>query len=171
MFFILQCMWLFGVESGVPEIPEKMDVAVHFQPLAHFVGKEWTTTFADGKTTDTMTFEWLFNGRFLRNNHWVTNAEGQVVYRGETVYAWDFKEERIAWYYFNSSGGHLMGYLERTAEGYDVGGKNNAPGNQTSDIKGKFIFTESGWQSIQYFLKDGSWKEQFRLTYKEKTKS
>jgi len=141
----------------------------HFEALASLVGRDWVALFPDGKTTDTQRFEWVYGGKFLRNTHWVKNAEGGVVYEGETFYAWDFKEKRLAWFYFNTTGGHLVGYLEEERGRLTVYGTNNAPGAQTPEVKGAIVILAHSYDSVTYFKKQDQWVEQMTVTYKPVT--
>ncbi len=156
-FFII--LFFAGNDSKV-KIPE------HFAPLASLVQHDWVTLFPDGKTSDTQRFEWIYSGKFMRNTHWVKNAEGKVIYEGETIYAWDFQAKRVAWFYFNTTGGHLVGHLEEADGRMMIYGVNNSPDGQTSEVKGAWIIRADSYDSVSYFKKDGEWVEQMTVTFK-----
>lgn len=84
-------------------------------PLAFLAGHCWTTTFEDGRQTDTHCYEWMHDGKQLRDRHVVTGHD--PVYRGETIYAWHGGHKRIEYRYWNSQGGQSDGYVEAGADG------------------------------------------------------
>ena len=77
--------------------PGRLDA---FAPL---IGRDWTAPLPKGNLTDTQRFEWVYGKKFIRNTHAVKTANGEVVYEGETVYAWDSRSGRIVWWYWNAS--------------------------------------------------------------------
>lgn len=84
-------------------------------PLAFLAGHCWTTTFNEGRETDTHCYEWMHNGMQLRDRHVVKSEQPE--YRGETVYAWHGERKRIEFRYWNSLGGQSDGYVELGADG------------------------------------------------------
>ena len=96
---------LVAVVALAPRAPEASEIPEHFLPFEALVGGAWLGTFPDGKLTDRQVFEWIYDGKFLRNTHAVLGAGGKAVYEGETIYAWDHAKERVAWWYFNTTGG------------------------------------------------------------------
>jgi hypothetical protein len=96
---------LQGQSSGQPD----------FRPLEFLVGHCWVGTFPDGKQTDEHCFEWVFDHKFIRDRHVVRN--GKAPYEGETLYGWDPKEKRLAFWYWNSEGEILRGRVDYSPEG------------------------------------------------------
>ncbi len=134
-----------------------------FDPL---VGQVWVASFPNGGMTDEQEFEWVFGGKFLRNVHRVKNAEGDVVYEGETIYAWDPKAEAIVWWYWNATGGFVTGTLEETDEGWAFEGVNHAPPPQPERVKGLFrLEAADEWHSVQYFEGESGWEERFTMKF------
>ena len=84
-------------------------------PLAFLAGHCWTTTFEDGRHVDTHCYEWMHDGKQLRDRHVVTGDD--PVYRGETIYAWHGGRKRIEYRYWNSIAGQSDGYVEAGADG------------------------------------------------------
>lgn len=84
-------------------------------PLAFLAGHCWTTTFADGRHADTHCYEWMHDGKQLRDRHVVSGDD--PAYRGETIYAWHGGRKRIEYRYWNSQGGQSDGYVEAAADG------------------------------------------------------
>jgi hypothetical protein len=81
-----------------------------FRPLEFLVGDCWAGTFPDGKQTDEHCFEWVYDRKFIRDRHVVRN--GKAPYAGETLYGWDTKEKRLAFWYWNSEGEVMVGTVE-----------------------------------------------------------
>ena len=84
-------------------------------PLAFLAGHCWTTRFEDGRHTDTHCFEWMHDGKQLRDRHVVVGDD--PAYRGETIYAWHGGRKRIEYRYWNSLGGQSDGYVDVGADG------------------------------------------------------
>jgi hypothetical protein len=85
-----------------------------FGALRSLVGRCWIGTFPDQKQTDEHCFEWVFNGKFIRDRHKVRN--GKAPYEGETLYGWDTKAKRVAFWYWNSEGEILRGMVEQKSD-------------------------------------------------------
>src|SRR4051794_15824261 len=85
-----------------------------FRPLEFLVGRCWIGTFPDGKQTDEHCFEWVFDHKFVRDRHVVRH--GHAPYAGETLYGWDPKDKRLAFWYWNGDGEILRGTVEYTAK-------------------------------------------------------
>ena len=84
-------------------------------PLAFLAGHCWITRFEDGRQTDTHCYEWMHDGKQLRDRHVVQGKD--PTYRGETIYAWHSARKRIEYRYWNSQGGQSDGYVEAGADG------------------------------------------------------
>ena len=67
----------------------------HLDALKPLIGRDWSAPLPGGQVTDTQRFEWMYGNRFIRNTHWVKTPNGDVVYEGETVYAWDSRADRM----------------------------------------------------------------------------
>ena len=135
-------------------------------PLADLVGPTWIADFpGDGGMTDTQHFEWMIGGQFLRNLHWVKNAAGEVLYEGETIYAWDRESKSIRWWYFNSTGGYLVG--ESVIDGDIVSslGQNHGGEGQTQKVKSELVLGGSEWSSTSFFWTGDDWKERFTMHF------
>ena len=95
---------------GTPLLAAEINKAL--EPFAPLVGTSWVATFPNG-ASDEQKFEWLYDGRFLRNTHEVKSPEGAVVYAGETIYAVD-TDGTIGWWYWNTTGGYMTGTVTKT---------------------------------------------------------
>ena len=126
--------------------------------------------FPGGKLSDTQIWSWAYDGKFLRSVHEVKDAEGRVVYGGETIYGWDAREERLTWFYFNATGGIVTGTLEPDVEGgegrWRVAGENHGPAEQLQEVRGLMAIEGDGWSSTSFALKDGEWREQAKLVFR-----
>jgi hypothetical protein len=139
------------------------DVLSPFEPL---VGTVWVASFPGSEMIDEQEFEWVFGGKFLRNVHRVKNAEGSVVYEGETIYAWDVTTQTVVWWYWNSTGGYVTGTLEKTTDGWAFEGANHARPPQPERVRGLFRLGSAGeWHSVQYFEGEDGWEERFTMTF------
>ena len=149
----------------------KLDLPEYFKPFAPLVGSTWVADFPSGGMVDTHTYEWVYGGKFLRNIHHVSDSANKVVYQGETIFGWDHKQKKIVWWYWNQTGGHLTGTLTFEGGKYVIDGINNAPGdqNQTDKVRGEMTIGKDGWQSSQFFWKDGQWELQFVMDFKKKS--
>jgi uncharacterized protein YndB with AHSA1/START domain len=135
-----------------------------FAPL---VGRDWTAPLPKGNLTDTQRFEWIYGKKFIRNSHAVKTAKGEVVYEGETVYAWDARAGRIVWWYWNASGG----YLEGTASIGDDGtiiteGQNHGGANQLDRTRSTMRITADAWTFAPSYEKDRVWNSEPMRTYR-----
>jgi hypothetical protein len=90
-----------GSAVAAPVVREEL------RPLEFLVGHCWTTTFADGKTTDTHCFEADLDGHVIRDRH-IVRGPGKP-YEGTTVYAWDPHQKRITYLYCANDGGMSTG--------------------------------------------------------------
>jgi hypothetical protein len=135
--------------------------------LAPLCGRTWVAQFAEGGFSDTQTYEPILGGQFVRNAHAVADANGKVVYSGETVYGWDAPTSTLRWWYFNATGGWIDGTIERAADGSLVfDGTNHAGGNQTARVRSSARFDARGRQLVTtWFWRDGAWVPERELVY------
>jgi hypothetical protein len=137
------------------------------RPLAALVGHPWVAALPGGKLTDTQTWTWAYGGKFLRSVHEVRDGDGRAVYGGETIYAWDAREEKLVWWYFNTTGGFVEGTFTPEGErSYRVEGRNHGPSAQKTEIHGLMEIADGSWSSTSLELKDGEWREANRLEFK-----
>ncbi|HVT44705.1 MAG TPA: hypothetical protein VMT00_09965 [Thermoanaerobaculia bacterium] len=151
----------FSAEMIAAEPSEKL------VPFAALVGPRWVGAFPGGAMTDEQQFEWVFGGRFLRNTHQVRNEKGTVIYEGETIYAWDPKQEQLVWWYWNATGGFITGTLERRGDAWLAEGVNHGPAGQASAVRSEMRISGDSWESVSYFSQDGGWKERFRMKFRK----
>jgi len=83
------------------------------KPMAFLAGHCWKGEFPDGKQTDEHCFQWLYDGKALRDTHTV-RAPGRADYVGETTYYWDSVAKQVQFLYFENQGGISRGTVEST---------------------------------------------------------
>lgn len=147
--------------KSATQTPGKLDA---FAPL---VGRDWTAPLPTGNVTDTQRFEWMYGTKFIRNTHAVKTANGQVVYKGETVYAWDARANKIVWWYWNASGGFVEGTASIGADGtISTEGQNHGGANQLDRTRSTMRITPDGWTFTASSEKDGKWDTGPTRTYR-----
>jgi len=152
----MSVLFLLILAAGPSEDP--------FGPLSALIGTDWIAEMPR-EMTDTQRFEKVYGGKFIRNRHWVKDKNGRVVYEGETFYAWDAQEEKVKWFYFNSTGGHIVGEIWQEDDAWIAHGVNHAGGTQPAEVRSKMIPGDDSWQMVQLFSREGTWVEQMRVTF------
>src|SRR5262245_31605183 len=102
---------LVAAFQGDKSAPAAVEPLEQLRPFAGLAGQSWVAALPGGKLTDTQTWTWAYGGKFLRSVHEVRDGDGKTVYGGETIYAWDAREEHLVWWYFNATGGFVEGTL------------------------------------------------------------
>jgi hypothetical protein len=87
----------------------------HLEPLAFLAGSCWRGAFPDGKAEDEHCWEWLYDGKVLRDSHVVRSAKPD--YAGQTLYAYDEAKKAVVYHYVTNQGILSAGTFEVTAEG------------------------------------------------------
>ncbi len=142
-------------------VPGKLDA---FAPL---IGRDWTAPLPRGNVTDTQRFEWMYGKKFIRNTHAVKTAKGEVVYEGETVYAWDARASRIVWWYWNTTGGFVEGTLSIGADGAMIAeGQNHGDAKQLDRTRSTIRISADSWTFVSSSEKDGVWEDGPLRTYR-----
>jgi uncharacterized protein YndB with AHSA1/START domain len=88
------------------------------ESLRFLLGHCWRGEFKGG-AVDTHCFESAYGGQHVRDRHEVKGPDAP--YRGETLYSWDGSAKRVAYTYWNSSGGVSRGTMTARAEDLDFG--------------------------------------------------
>jgi hypothetical protein len=137
----------------------------HFAPLAFLAGYCWSGPFADGKSTDEHCYQWMYDGKFLRDRHIVRGAEKP--YRGETIYFWDGDENAVAYIYFNSSGGVSRGTLKVEGETLLFPTERYTQGSSTREFSTTLVReAPDGYRTSTRELKDGKWVEAWGVAFR-----
>lgn len=122
------------------------------QPFAYLVGSCWRGTFPGRSVTDEHCFEWLHEGRFLRDRHVVRGDS--VPYSGETTYAWDAKTNTIVYWYIASHGSYSTGTAEVEDDAI-VFPETNVSGGRTREFKNVWRRTGANTFHIRVLEKTG----------------
>ena len=94
-------------------------------------------------------------------------VKGEIVYEGETVYAWDARSGRIVWWYWNASGSYLEGTASIGADGTIVTeGQNHGDAKQLDRTRSAIRFTGDAWTFTPSFEKDQVWTREPMRTYR-----
>lgn len=160
---VLLCVVLAAQDK--PATPAGADGKLDaFAPL---IGRDWVSPLPNGNLTDTQRFEWMYGRKFVRNTHAVKTAKGEVVYEGETVYAWDARSSRIVWWYWNVSGGFLEGTASIGADGAILTeGQNHGGGGQLDRTRSTIRVAADSWTFAPGYEKDGVWHSDPVRTYR-----
>jgi hypothetical protein len=105
----------FAVLLSIIPFLAAADPSVSYQPLAFLAGHCWTGTFPGGKQTDTHCFSWIYDGKFLRDQHTV-RTPGKPDALGESIYFWDSAAKQIEYLYIESDGGYSRGAVSTDAD-------------------------------------------------------
>lgn len=153
---------------GVVHADEKSnELNEHLSVFKGLVGKTWKGEFA-GSTPekpmhDVSKWERAMNGQAVRVTHSVNNG----IYGGETIFMWDKKEEKIAFWYFTTDGFHTHGTLE--IDGNKWSSTEEVTGNANGITKVKSVSTlkDNGDMEVksEYFAKD-QWQPGHEILYK-----
>jgi len=150
--------WPFAVAQ------EDVDKLAVLKPL---VGHTYVGTFPNGNMTDVHSFEWVFEDKFIRNKHEVRNADGQTVYAGEAIYAWDPKTESLVFWYWNTTGGFVEGAVAEENGKLMANGENHGQKGQVAKVRSAlWDIGSDSYKATSYFWKDGAWQEQWTMTFK-----
>ena len=156
---LLLCLLLLNVQD-----PERETV---FSWLDLLVGQDWVAEFPDGKMVDHQHFEWQFERKFLRSRHTVSKPDGQILYSGEALFSWDERRGCLAWWYWNSTGGVIVGST-RIEDGKIVFTGSPQGVQNGSEVLGDWVIEAGKWTCTQYFLREGRWEKAFSLQFKPK---
>lgn len=134
------------------------------QPMAFLAGHCWKGEFPGGRQTDEHCFQWLYDGKMLRDTHTV-RSPGQSDYVGETTYYHDRAAGTVAFLYVENSGGYSRGTMLPAAGGLDF------PATHYVGADGKVLtyrvrWTRSGSDAYEAFseMQAGErWLPQFKL--------
>jgi hypothetical protein len=106
---IYAALMLFAIGTPRPSVAQTGG-SDKLQSLAFLAGSCWKGTFTGRTVTDEHCFQWILNGRFLRDHHVVSGDAAP--YEGETTYAWDPVQKRIVYWYIALPGYYSQGNVE-----------------------------------------------------------
>lgn len=136
------------------------------RPMGFLANHCWKGAFPDGKQTDEHCFQWLYDGKALRDTHTV-RAPGRPDYVGETTYFWDAAASRVAYLYIENLGGVSRGTMEATPEALVFPPTQYVANGESMTYRVRW--TRQGDDAYEAFSemqgKDG-WAPMFRVTLK-----
>lgn len=138
-----------------------LQIPRHFQPFAFLIG-EWVGTFADGTTTDHQFFEWLHDGKAIRNHHFST---GERPHSGDAVYVFDAQAAQILSWYWDVTGGISSGVF--TVNGDELHAEEEYRGAQSYRMRS--IWKPAGaneYHAQQFGWQAGEWAPLWTVIYR-----
>lgn len=145
--------------AGAGAVPETA-----FQPLDRLAGGCYRGTFPDGRSTDEHCWEWVWEGKFLRDRHVVRGP--QPDYEGETIYGWDSGTGQLRFWYFTNAGFYATGVMRPDGE-RAVFPETVVEGGRRREIESVTTFPADGVYRVESREKvDGAWKELWTMELK-----
>ncbi|HTD29679.1 MAG TPA: hypothetical protein VK660_09845 [Xanthomonadaceae bacterium] len=136
------------------------------KPMAFLAGHCWKGDFPGGKQTDEHCFQWLYDGKALRDTHTV-RAPGKPDYVGETTYYWDSSARRVEFLYFENQGGISRGTMESTPQALVFPAAQYIADGDTMTYRVRWTLvddaTYEAWSEMQG---PKGWTTMFKLTMK-----
>lgn len=147
------------------KLPQELNE--HLSVFAPLIGKtfkgEFENSTPEKPVVDVSTFERAMNGQAVRSLHSINDGQ----YGGESIYMWDSKQEKIAFWYFTTAGFHTQGTIE--VKGNQLISEEDVTGNENGITKVRAVSTihENGNLQVEseYFTK-GEWKAGRNMLYK-----
>jgi hypothetical protein len=112
------------------------DAFAPFAPIAPLVGHCWRAPMDQPGMHDLQCFEWMFERKFVRNTHVVTNP--QPIYSGETIYRHDPDAKQLGFHYFTSTGALSQGHLHPTENGYLIPETHVGADGKRTELRSRF---------------------------------
>lgn len=142
------------------------------KPLAFLAGHCWKGTFPGQAQTDEHCFEWLYDGRFLRDRH-IVRGDGHADYLGETTYYWDATQGQIQYLYIENQGGFSKGGVSPAADGLmfpptSYVGDDGKPQVYRSHWKRS---GDDAYEAINEFRTRDGWSTAWKVTMQKETVS
>ena len=136
------------------------------KPMAFLAGHCWKGDFADGKQTDEHCFQWLYDGKALRDTHTVRNP-GRPDYIGETTYYWDSAAKSVEFLYFENQGGISRGTVESTPEALIFPATQYVADGQTMTYRVRWtLINDSAYEAWSEMQSAKGWTTMFKMKMK-----
>ena len=136
------------------------------KPMSFLAGSCWKGTFPDGKQTDEHCFQWLYEGKALRDTHTV-RAVGRPDYVGETTYYWDSAARRVEYLYVENLGGITRGTMESAPPALVFPPAQYVEGGKTMTFRTRWTKLDEATYEVFAEMQDKSaWSPMFKLTMK-----
>lgn len=136
------------------------------KPMAFLAGHCWKGNFPDGKQTDEHCFQWLYDGKALRDRHMV-RAPGRPDYIGETTYYWDSAAKRVEFLYFENQGGISRGTMESTPQALVFPATQYVADGDTMTYRVRWtLIDDTSYEAWSEMQGPKGWSTMFKLTMK-----
>jgi len=134
------------------------------QPLAFLAGSCWAGDFPNGVGVDTHCFEWVYDGKFVRDRHVLRGKKPD--YSGETIYAWMPEQKQIAFWYWSSDGDIEQGVVQPVADGLEFPEHHLvAPKEMTMRARWRRLDADR-YETIEEQKDGGEWKTMWKVEYR-----
>lgn len=135
-------------------------ISQHFEPFKFLIG-DWQGTFADGKTTDRQHFEWLHDGRLIRNRHQSSGERGG--HEGEAIFAFDTVKKKVVFWYWDNAGGITLGHFD--VVGDELHAEEEYRGEENYKMRTVWKPGKDWYDSTVFAEQGGEWKQLWTVRY------
>jgi len=134
-----------------------------YQPLAFLAGRCWQGFLPDGTQTDRHCFSWVYDGKFLRDEH-VVRKPGNDDYRGETLYFWDPSKQQIQYLYIENQGGFSLGTMSTDKNDLVFAPTSHVASGATQTYRSRWQRSgDDAYEVITEFQSKDGWVPRFRV--------
>ena len=133
-----------------------------YQPLAFLAGHCWKGTFPDGKQTDEHCFTWIYDGKFLRDQHTV-HGGGHPDYLGESIYFWNSTIKRVEYLYIENQGGYSQGPVATEGRTLVFPPTQYVENGETQTYRSRWVPGENAYDVVTEFQSKEGWVPGFKL--------
>ena len=138
-----------------------------FKDMAFLAGHCWKGSFPGQAQTDEHCFEWLYDGRFLRDRHAV-HGEGHADYLGETTYYWDPALGQIQYLYIENQGGFSKGSVSASGDGLMFPPTTYVDGGKQQVYRSHWKRSgDDAYESINEFQGKEGWSTAWKVTMRK----
>lgn len=155
--FPLLLLFAAGAAQAAPIEPLK--------PLSFLAGYCWKGSVPASTATDEHCFEWVLDGKALRDTH-VVRSNGKPDYKGETTYYWSPIGKTVEYLYIESTGGMSRGTMETVANtlAYPPAEQMNSDAKTAHRVRWSPQGTNAFDTWAEKLGPDGSWQTIFKMT-------
>lgn len=135
-----------------------------YQPLAFLVGHCWQGTFPASQVTDRHCFSWVYEGKFVRDQHVVHKGSGKADERGESLYFWDATTRELQYLYIESAGGFSRGTLAADGDTLVFPPTHYQENGEEQTYRSRWQRSgEQAYEVVTEFLVKGTWTAGFTV--------
>jgi hypothetical protein len=137
-----------------------------YQPLAFLIGHCWKGSFlGDTRMTDEHCFSWMYGGKFVRDEHFVHDAQGGPdKLGGETIYVWNSAARELEYLYVESSGAFLRGTVTADGESLVFPAAAHVDNGKSTNVRSRWQRAgDDAYDVITEFQVEERWVRAFSL--------